>query len=161
MSNYMLDKLLVRGDHTKKSFAFAHCCFDHPRLGGQQRQKKPSELSKIKPHTNFPILTWSLKNEVPDNFLKGYGTFVIYISTWFPYVSILNMLLGPLLESPRKLQLGDSRTCRRNLCSSSTQKRPYAQLGSVELHDSCCGLCVSWRLSQGADAWEWMKLRMT
>ena len=41
--------------------------------------KKPSELSKIKPHPNFPILTWSLKNEVPDNFLKGYGTFVIYI----------------------------------------------------------------------------------
>lgn len=31
---------------------------------------------------------------------------------------------------------------QRNLCGSSTQKRPYAQLGSVELHDSCCGLCV-------------------
>mmetsp|Transcript_6296 Transcript_6296/g.14336 ORF Transcript_6296/g.14336 Transcript_6296/m.14336 type:complete len:743 (+) Transcript_6296:85-2313(+) len=31
----------------------------------------------------------------------------------------------------------------RNLCSSSTQKRPYAQLGSVELHDSCCGMCVA------------------
>lgn len=30
----------------------------------------------------------------------------------------------------------------KNLCSSSTRKRPYAQLGSVELHDSCCGLCV-------------------
>lgn len=32
---------------------------------------------------------------------------------------------------------------RRNLCCSGTQKRPYAQLGSVELHDSCCGLCVA------------------
>jgi len=30
----------------------------------------------------------------------------------------------------------------KNLCSTSTQKRPYAQLGSVELHDACCGLCV-------------------
>eukprot|EP00913_Durusdinium_trenchii_P016568 g15573.t1 len=28
------------------------------------------------------------------------------------------------------------------LLCCSTQKRPYAQLGSVELHDSCCGLCV-------------------
>ena len=45
----------------------------------------------------------------------------------------------------------------RNLCNSSTQqlgkprgsklprKRPYAQLGSVELHDSCCGLCAARR----------------
>jgi len=32
---------------------------------------------------------------------------------------------------------------RKNLCCSGTQKRPYAQLGSVELHDACCGLCVT------------------
>lgn len=37
----------------------------------------------------------------------------------------------------------------RNLCQTSTQKRPYAQLGSVELHDQCCGLCAAWRLVGG------------
>ncbi|CAJ1461703.1 unnamed protein product [Effrenium voratum] len=31
----------------------------------------------------------------------------------------------------------------RNCCCTSNQRRPYAQLGSVELHDTCCGLCAT------------------
>ena len=107
----VLDKLLVRGDHTKKSFAFAHCCFDHPSLGGQRPKNPLRTVILIKPHPNFPILTWSLKNEVPDNFLKGYGTFVIYIYIYMVSICfhIKYVIRSTSRVSFRKLHLGDSK----------------------------------------------------